>query len=320
VPFAASCSRSGDRPGDVVVRGGVREPDLHVESLGELAHDPELPGRDDEHEPVVAAAEEQPTAVLLHPQLEQFGDRVGPGRRGIRHRHRHRRGRQRSPQVARDAAGQGRVAGQQRLEQPRTQGAACPAEPLLLFEREAGHCDDGGHDPATLLVEVAGGDGDDAAEVSAAAQGLQGERDVTEAQRRTGARPAVQHPRHLALQGVGGAGIQSADGMLSRQLARRVEHAHPGVELPRELGDGRAQPVRPQGRKGDRALRRERPAAPRVRLGRDRLGVGPGDGDEGRAVRHLEQRHPFVPARRREGRRHARASDLGAEAESDHTA
>ena len=134
-----------------------------------------------------------------------------------------------------------------------------------------------------------------------------------------GARSPPQHHAHLGEQLVRHVGLERRR-MLPCERPARVEHAHPGVELAGQLGERRAESVGPQRGEGDRPLSGEGPAAPRVRLRGDRLGVGARDRDEGRAVGHLEQRHPRGAARVGEQRRDAVAHHLGAEAESDHPA
>ena len=203
------------------------------------------------------------------------------------------------------------------MHQARPQEGAGTVESLLLFEREPGHRHDCGHDPAALLVEVAGRHRDHAAQVPAASERLQGERRAADLQRRRGARAAAQHDADLRAQLVGHGGLERRR-VLAGEGSRRVVHAHPRVELAGQFCERGAQAVGPERRERDRLLGGERPAAPRVGLGRDRFGARAGDRDERRAVRHLEQRHPLVSARLRQNRRDAVAHDLGAEAESDH--
>ena len=130
-------------------------------------------------------------------QGEPLGDGLRARGRGIRHPHEHGRCREPAPQVAGDAPRQRGIAGEERLHEARAQQRVGARQALMLLEGEARHRDDRRHDTAALLVELAGGDRDDAAEVAAAAERLHREGSAVDAQRRSRARTAAEHPADL---------------------------------------------------------------------------------------------------------------------------
>ena len=202
-------------------------------------------------------------------QREPLGDRVRARGRGIRHPtstgaagnppHRSR-------EIRRASVG---IAGEERLHQAGAKHRVGARETLVLLEREARHRDDRGHDPAALLVEVAGGDRDDAAQVAAAAERLHRERRVVDPQRRSRPRAAAEHRRR------------------PRRSARRASRRR----------------ARPRGARGSarRRCRRARPtcrAGARARRGSRRDRRAGGRPARSRAVRRAPSCAARRPARR----------------------
>ena len=111
---------------------------------------------DDEHELLVVAPEEESPVAFLDAELEQLGEPVDVGQRGIRHHHAHRRMRQLAPHLGGHPLGEGRVAGEDAAQQSRAQVAARPVEVAVLLERESRERDDRGDDLAAGLVELGG--------------------------------------------------------------------------------------------------------------------------------------------------------------------
>ena len=297
------------------IRHRRRHPELQAEPSGDVVEEGCRARRRSQHQAVVVAAEEDRAALEVRAQLEPFDDGVV---RRIRRRHQHGGGRQPAPHVARDAAREGGVTRPQRLQHAAAHERPRAGDAGALLEREPRHRDDRGDQPAPLLVEVAGGDGDHAAQMPGAAQRLQGERRVVDRERRARTRPASQHARDVLGQCRRRLGVERPGRMLADQHPRRVELPDPRVELSRQFGERRAQPVGPQRRQCDRALRLERPAAPCERLRGDGLGVHAGHGDERRAIRHLEQRHVRGAAGVDEQGRDAGTHDIRAESEPAH--
>ena len=188
----------------------------------------------------------------------------------------------------------------------------------MLFVREPRHGDHGRDDPAPLAIEVARCDRDDPAQVPAASERLQGERGRVDSQGRSGACPAPQHRADLLPQHGRGRGLEAVGGMLPGELAGGIEQPDPRAELTRELGDGRPQAIGPECGERDRPLRRQRPRAAGVGGGCDIFGVRSRDGDERRAVGHLEQRHARGSAGVDQRSGNAVAHDFGAESHAGH--
>ena len=222
--------------------------------------------------------------------------------------------RQPAPQVAGDTPREGRVVAQQRVHESRPQERPRAVETLLLLEREPGHRDDGGHDAAALLVEVAGGHRDHAAQVPAAPEGLQREGRAGDPQRRRRAGAPAQHDADLGAQLLGDVGVERRR-MLARQRARGVVHARPTrrAGAPARRASRRAR--RAAGRRArSPAARRAPSCAARRTAAAIASAFARATAMNGVRYGHLEQRHPRVAARGGQRRRDAVAHDLGAEA------
>ena len=315
-PAVACDPRLLHRRREAVVAAGIGHPDPCPEPFGRFVDRLPLVGRHDDDDAVVRPAEEHRAATLVRAQLEEFRQPAVAGGGGVGEGDDDGGGRERSPRVARDAARECRVVREQRLDEARPQRTAGTAEALVLLERESGHGDDRRDHSAPLLVELAGGDRDDSAEMPSSAQGLQRERPSRDPQRRCRPGAPAEDRGHLVPERPGGLGIQIIGGMLAHELSRRVVQPDPGAQLARQFGEGGAESVGTERCERDRPLRRERPGASGEGLGGDGLRVGAGDRDERRAVRDLEQRQARVAAGGGEFGRDAVAHDLRAESEA----
>ena len=211
---------------------------------------------------------------------------------------------------------------EQQAEQPGAQPRPGRVEFVVLLEGQARQSDDGCHDLTRRLVERgATAHREHAAQPAAAPERVQGEGVVAAA--RGGA-------------GAGAAGEQDGSRPDARRAAQRARWHPPGTpcrsapaaskratplpEAAGELGEGSAQAVGAECGEGDGALGIERPGVPGVGVLGDEVGGRTGHGDEGSAVRHLEERQAVAAAGVDEGRRRSVAHHLGAEAEADDAA
>jgi hypothetical protein len=157
--------------------------------------------------------------------------------------------------------------------------------------------------------------------VPAAAERLQGVPDApVRGDRQARPLPGAQQPQRLGAQEVEVGSGQPGGGVSAVEPPGDVEQADPPVELPGQLGDGRAESVRSHRGERDGTLRGEGPGAARVGVPCDRFGVGLRDRDEGRLVGHLEQRQSVPGAGGDQDVGGAGADDLGAEPERHDTA
>jgi hypothetical protein len=179
------------------------------------------------------------------------------GARG-RRRDRHDDGARQRPHSSRDTrrASAGRRAATARglPAAPRGRGRA-----HVLLEGEPGHRDDRGHDAAALEVEVGAGDRDEAAQVPAAPERLHRHPVAVHLELRRRAGAAAQHRARLGVERGARAASRRRRGWLWVSTPAASYRPDPRVELLRELGDGRGEPVGAQRSERDRALRRERP-------------------------------------------------------------
>ena len=269
------------RPGERVVPLRLRDAEADAETRGDLVEQGLVVGGHAHREALVRCGEEDRGAVLGALPLPPVGDGI---RRSVGIGDGDDHGGRR--QAAEHTPGERRIVGEQRREQlcaqaPRLRSSCCllQASPAIAI---------------TAVTTAATSWSSDAAAIAITPRRCPPRPTLNSVNVRADAqRLAGSRPRRMSITVAQSSRTPASTASEGAELRAPAASNIPtqASSLPRELGEGGAEPVGAQRRQRDRALRGEGPAAARIGLRGDRLGVGAGHGDERRAVRHLEQRH-----------------------------